>query len=380
MLIPLTTDRPRRKAPVLIHALVLANALAFVWTLSIRSGNPLDYLRLIEAYAVSRDGFEWHQLLSSAFLHGGWTHLIFNMIVLMALGPNVEDKLGHIGFALLYVVGAAASAGAHVWMSDNPAIGASGAIAAVTGAYLVLFPRTRIICFFVFTLNRIAVPAWWFIGISIAIDLLANGLGSRSGIAHAAHLGGYFFGIGSTLVLLWANVLKREPYDLFTVLRQKKRRADFAQAARVHQDMVKRKVGVERAESPRVRAMYEARVGLAELVSGSQMDRACDAYRVFIDEFGPDDPATVLSRDLQLRLAESLVHAGDRASAVHAYTAFERAYPADREAPGALLIAALMLAEDLGKPDEAKELLERAMPRLSGQEKELGQSLLAELV
>lgn len=379
MLIPLTTDRPRRKAPVLIHALVLFNALVFMWMLSVRSGSPADYIRLLDAFAVARDGFEWHQLLTSAFLHGGWMHLIFNMIVLMALGPNVEDKIGHIGFALLYIVGAAASAAAHILVSDNPAIGASGAIAAITGAYLVLFPKTRIICFFVFTLSRIAVPAWWFIGISIAIDLLANGLGSGSGIAHAAHLGGYFFGIAVTLALLWAKAIEREPYDLFTVLRQKKRRADFAQASKAHGEMVQRRVGADRPESSRVRAMYEARLRLAELVSGSQMDKACDLYRVFADEFGSDDPGAVLSRDLQLRLAEALVQSGDRTSAVAAYLAFARAYPSDRETPGALLISALMLAEDLGQPAEARRLIEQALPRLGGQERELAQTLLANL-
>lgn len=379
MLIPLTTDRPRRRAPVLIHALVLINALAFVWSLSVQSRDPGDFIRLIDTFAVQNDGFHWYQLLTSAFLHGGWMHLIFNMIVLMALGPNVEDKLGHIGFAVLYVVGAVASGVAHLAMSDNPAIGASGAIAAVTGAYLVLFPNTRIICFFVFTLSRIAVPAWWFIGLSIAIDLLANGFGTESGVAHGAHLGGYFFGIGSTMILLWTGVLKREPYDLFTVLRQRKRRADFARAARNHEQFVQERVGATKQESPRTRAMYEARARIGEFVSGGQMEKAADEYRVFLDEFGSEEPATVMSRDLQLRLAEHLVHAGDRASAAKAYVAFARAYSTDREAPGALLIAALMLGQDLGRPEEARPLVEEALPKLAGQERELAETLLENL-
>ncbi len=379
MLIPLTTDRPRRRNPVLIHVLVLMNALIFVWTLSVQSGAQGDAARLIQTLAVQNDGFRWYQLLTSAFLHGGWMHLIFNMIVLMALGPNVEDKLGHVGFSLLYVIGAAASGGAHLLVSDNPAIGASGAIAAVTGAYLVLFPNTRIICFFILTFSRIAVPAWWFIGLSIAIDLLANGFGSDSGVAHAAHLGGYFFGIGSVMLLLWAKVLKREPCDLFTVLRHRKRRADFAKAARSHEQFVQERVGAARTESPRMRAMYEARAKIGRHVSGGEMEKAADEYRVFLDEFGSEEPATVMSRDLQLKLAEHLVRSGDRASAARAYTAFGRQYATDRETPGALLIAALMLAEDLGKPEEARPLIEEALPKLAGQERELAQALLTKL-
>ena len=379
VLIPMTTDRPRRRSPVLIHALVLFNALVFVWTRSVQSSDPVAFFRLMETFAVQKDGFQWYQLLTSAFLHGGWMHLLFNMFVLMALGPNVEDKMGHVGFALLYVVGAAASGGAHLLMSQNPAIGASGAIAAVTGAYLVLFPSTRIICFFIFTLSRIAVPAWWFIGFSIAIDLLANGFGKRDGIAHAAHLGGYFFGIGSTMILLWANVLKREPYDLFSVLRQKKRKAEFASAARAHTEMVQQRVGSERPETPRTKALYEARARIGELVSGGDLEKAADEYRVFVDEFGTEEPTSVLSRDHQLRLAEHLMRTGDRASAARAYVGFARAYQFDREAPGAMLIAALMLAEDLGKPDEARPLIEEALPKLAGQEKELAETLLKSL-
>ena len=379
VLIPITTDRPRRRSPVLIHALVLFNALVFVWTLSVQASDPNDYGRLMETYAIQNDGFRWFQLLTSAFFHGGWMHLLFNMFVLMALGPNVEDKMGHVGFTLLYVIGAAASGGAHLAMSDNPAIGASGAIAAVTGAYLVLFPKTRIICFFIFTLSRVAVPAWWFIGFSIAVDLLANGFGRRDGIAHAAHLGGYFFGIGSTLTLLWLKVLKREPYDLFTLLRQKKRRADFASAAKSHDHMIQQRVGAARPESPRLKAMYESRARIGELVSGGDLEKAADEYRVFVDEFGTDEPASVLSRDLQLRLAEHLMRSGDRASAAKAYIGFARSNQFDREAPGAMLIAALILAEDLDQPEEARPLIEEALPKLAGQERELAETLLSNL-
>lgn len=379
MLIPLTTDRPRRRSPVLVHAIVLLSALAFVWTLSIGARDPNDLARLLGDYAVQRDGFQWYQLFTSALLHGGWVHLLFNMFMLAALGPNVEDKVGHFGFLLLYVVGAAASGAAHVWVTPVPAIGASGAIAAVTGAYLVLFPRTRIICFFVFTLSRVAVPAWWLIGLSIAIDLLANGLGKNSGIAHAAHLGGYFFGIAATLILLWLKVLEREPYDLFTVLRQRKRRAEIAQAARAHEQMVRKRVGSDRAESERTRALYEMRAKIGGLVSGGDLARASDEYRVMLDEFGTDESGAVLSRDLQLRLAEHLVRAGDRASGARAYAGFARAYATDRDAPGAMLMAGLIYAEELGKPDEARLLVEQALPKLLGHERELAESLLLHL-
>lgn len=380
MLIPLTTDRPRSKSPVLVYSLIAVNTLIFLGMLMLDRSGGYAAEDVYRRFAVANEGFVWYQLISSAFLHGGWMHIIGNMIVLAALGPNVEDKMGHAGFGLLYLVSAVASGLAHILFSDNPAVGASGAIAGITGAYLVLFPKTRIICFVIFfVIGRIAVPAWWFIGLSICIDLFANGLGNNTGVAHAAHLGGYFFGIMTALILLWTHVLKREPYDLFTVLKQKKRRAEFASAAKLHEQTIQKKVGAQVPESPRQKAINAARMTIGELVSLGKLDDAADKYRVFVDEFGTEDTGTSLSRDLQLKLAEHLVRTDDRATAVLAYQAFARAFPMDRETPISLLMAALMLIRNLGKPEEAKPLLEKALPRLMGEEKSLADELMREV-
>ncbi|MEM9167932.1 MAG: rhomboid family intramembrane serine protease, partial [Planctomycetota bacterium] len=241
MLIPLGTDRHRRRSAVVTYTLVAVCVVVFPITHAMPRQETLPY-------AVWRNGFEWWQLFTSAFLHGGWLHLIFNMLVLAALGPNVEDKLGHLRFILVYALGAAAAGGAHVAFSMNPAIGASGAIAAITGAYLVLFPKTRIICFafWITVVGRIHVPAWWFIGLNIAIDLLAGGFGGNTGIAHAAHLGGYGFGIIAMMAALGVGWLSREPNDLATILRQRRRRAAIQQAVREQREGVQRRLDPER--------------------------------------------------------------------------------------------------------------------------------------
>lgn len=380
MFIPLTTDRPRTRRPILVHTLIAVNSIIFLGMLMLERTGVYGIREVFNQFAVVNDGFVWYQLLSSAFLHGGWMHIIGNMIVLAALGPNVEDKMGHVGFGLLYFVAAIASGLAHIAFSANPAVGASGAIAGVTGAYLVLFPKTRIICFVIFfIIGRIAVPAWWFIGLNICIDLFANSFSNNTGVAHAAHLGGYFFGITIALVLLWTRVLQREPYDLFSVLKQKKRRAEFASAARIHEQSVKRHVGASAPESPRQRAINEGRMAIGKLVSSDKLDDAADRYRVFVDEFGTEETGTSLSRDLQLKLAEHLVRSDDRATAVLAYQAFARAFPTDRETPISLLMASLMLIKNLGRPDEAKPLLEKVIPRLTGEERSLADDLMREV-
>ena len=376
LFIPLTTDRPRTKKPRLVYTLLILNTIVFLWTLTLPQQGAQSIRELYFNYGVSKGNFEWYQLLTSAFLHAGWMHIISNMIVLAALGPNVEDKLGHFGFGVLYVTGAAASGFVHIISSENPAVGASGAIAAVTGAYFVLFPKTRITCLMIFfIIGRIVVPAWWFIGLNIVIDLFAN-FGRDSGVAHAAHLGGYGFGIVTMLALLWVRVLEREPYDLFSVIKQRKRRADFAAAARMHNQAVERQVGAAKEETPEQRALNEGRIAIGQLVSAGRLDEAADRYRVFVDEFGVEKPGTSLSRDLQLRLAEHLVRTDDRATAVKAYQAFCVAYPSDRETPTSLLMTGLMLVKNLGRPGDAKPILEKALPKLHGDERGLAEDLL----
>ncbi|MEO1582993.1 MAG: rhomboid family intramembrane serine protease [Planctomycetota bacterium] len=331
---------------------------------------------------VVRSGFEWYQLFSSTLLHGGWLHLIFNMIVLLALGPNVEDKLGHARFLGLYLLGAAAAGFAHILFSQAPAIGASGAIAAVTGAYLVLFPTSRIICFAIWitVVGRIAIPAWWFVGINIAIDLLAGGLGGGTGIAHAAHLGGYALGIGGIMLMLQFRLLAREPQDLFTYFRQKRRKAAIQDAIRQQQARVEDTVGAD-AEPERTEAerrLAEARSEVARLVQLGELDEASTAYERLTREHEPTDRGAALSMKHQLQLAEHLIRSDRPALALQAFHGFVAAYPRDRQTPSASLMMGLLLARRLGRPAEARPHLEWARPRLLGDEQQLADALLAE--
>jgi membrane associated rhomboid family serine protease len=336
---------------------------------------------LLSRLPVWRHGFEWWQLATSAFLHGGWLHLGFNMLVLAALGPNVEDKLGHLRYIALYTLGAAASGMAHVLSSPNPAIGASGAIAAVTGAYLVLFPATRIICFafWITVVGKIQVPAWWFIGLNIAIDLLANGFGGGTGIAHAAHLGGYALGIAVVFLLLQLRLLAREPNDLFTILRQKRRRAAIQAAVRDHHDRVARTVGADARAAPVSPGLARDRAEVARLVAIGEMGEAVAAYERFSAAHEHTVRGASLAPDHQLRLAEHLLAADRPRLALHAFRSFAATYPTDRQTPGVQLMVGLLLARRLAQPDEARSVLTAVEPRLDGDDRSLARQILAEL-
>ncbi len=146
--------------------------------------------------------------LTSMFLHGGWLHLIGNMLFLWVFGTSVEDHLGHLEYLVFYVVCGVGSAVVHTlanWGSSVPAIGASGAISGVMGAYIVLFPRSRVLTlipllFFFFTVHLPAVLmlGYWFV-IQFLAGISTLGRSDAGGVAWWAHIGGFL--IGALLVV-----------------------------------------------------------------------------------------------------------------------------------------------------------------------------------
>jgi membrane associated rhomboid family serine protease len=149
--------------------------------------------------------------VTSMFLHAGWTHFAGNMLYLWIFGDNVEDRFGHLGYALFYLAGGVFAAAAHLLAnatSVEPTIGASGAIAAVMGAYFVLHPRARISSIVVvfLSIRVIPVPAFVYLALWFALQLLANSAALASstgdaGVAWWAHLGGFAFGAATVALL-----------------------------------------------------------------------------------------------------------------------------------------------------------------------------------
>lgn len=202
------------RVPVVNYLLLLAAALAFAYQLSL--GKEVgDFVRawgFVPATlenALEKGDWEAAALagrtvLSSMFLHGGWFHILGNLLYLRVFGDNVEDRLGHVPFLLFYLASGAAGAGAQYLAqpgSEIPMVGASGAIAGVLGAYVVLYPTAKIVTLFpiVIFLTFIQVPAVVFLGIW-ALQQLLNGylsLGAEvaGGVAWFAHIGGFALGL-----------------------------------------------------------------------------------------------------------------------------------------------------------------------------------------
>jgi membrane associated rhomboid family serine protease len=157
------------------------------------------------------------------FLHGGWLHLLGNMLFLWIFGNNVEDRLGRIVFLLFYFVGGIAAALTQVFIaptSELPLVGASGAIAGALGAYIVLFPGARILSlvFLGFFYQLLEVPALVVLGFWFVLQLISGfaGLGAETaqgGVAFFAHIGGFVFGVAVGLLFraIGAGTLSGRP-------------------------------------------------------------------------------------------------------------------------------------------------------------------------
>lgn len=344
--------------PVLIGI----NLTVFVLMAILANANPDLEARIGFFGAISRHNFHIYQPITSAFLHAGFMHIFGNMLFLLAFGPSVEDRFGRIGFTLFYIAGGSASGLAHIAVSDYPAVGASGAIAAVSGAFLILFPSTRIKCFVIFFFIGIfMIPAWWLIGLFIVLDLGTSLINPDNGIANIAHLGGYAFGIGIALGLLVTKILPKEQYDMFSIAKQRKRRADFKVAHAMHNLSGVYQPDQQLDPVNTQIAQYRAQIG--EAVSNNDLESASDQYLEMLAQFpnlatAEQTKSLTMHRDAQYKIANQLYQSGNRSAAADAFARLLDAYPSDSERNIIIILLSRIRAHDLADPIGAIELLE----------------------
>ena len=208
---PLYDDNPTRITPYFTYGLIGMNVLVFLHEINLSN---LQLEQFFQLYAVIPQELtinwsgEWTTLFTSQFLHGGWWHLISNMVYLWVFGNNIEDRLGHFKYLLFYLTCGAIAALCQWFIgmySAVPSLGASGAISGVLGAYLIWFPQARIttLIFLGFFITTINVPALVIIGIFFVQNLIsgfaslqaaANMSVETGGVAYWAHLGGFVVG------------------------------------------------------------------------------------------------------------------------------------------------------------------------------------------
>jgi membrane associated rhomboid family serine protease len=223
-MIPIHDDNPTSKPPYITVAFIVACSLVFLWQVAQdpRGQQIIAYALGVvpavlfgqrelppEVYAVPATV----TVFTSMFLHGGWMHLIGNMLYLWIFGNNVEDAMGHVRFVVFYVLCGIVAVFAHAMPhpeSEIPMIGASGAISGVLGAYMLLHPHARVLVVIPLgiILHTVRLPAFWVLGFWFGMQLLSQLFADPNspGVAFGAHIGGFVAGLVLIPLFKYRNV------------------------------------------------------------------------------------------------------------------------------------------------------------------------------
>ena len=223
-MLPIRDANPASRFPIVTVGLIVINFLFFFYELTLIAAGRFDqaiYQMALVPYQVTHtfNGADIVDLFRSMFLHGGWMHLLGNMLYLWLFGDNVEDIMGPGRFIIFYFAAGIAASLAQVAISPNsdvPLIGASGAIAGVLGAYLVRFPRARVLTllFLGYWIRLVEIRAVWVLGFWFILQLFSGvgslGVQAGGGVAYFAHIGGFVAGMA--LVWIFAPRRVRQVY------------------------------------------------------------------------------------------------------------------------------------------------------------------------
>ncbi|RLG45723.1 MAG: rhomboid family intramembrane serine protease [Thermoproteota archaeon] len=200
-MMPIRDENPSGITPAVTYALIAINVLVFFWQLiygleeSVYEYGFIPYL-----VQVDMEG-SFYRFLTSMFLHGGFTHIFGNMLYLYIFGDNVEAAFGRVGYSIFYIASGFAASIAHMMFnlgSRIPAVGASGAISGVLGAYLVLYPNANIVTLVFYPYGFAAtykIRSVYYLGFWFIYQLIPAFLGETTGVAYWAHIGGFVLGV-----------------------------------------------------------------------------------------------------------------------------------------------------------------------------------------
>ena len=375
MFLPIRTSIQPQRTPYANYVLIGINIVVFLLQLPIGSDRGyLGFRPWVDHFVLIPRISAWWTFISYAFLHGDFWHIFFNMFFLYLFGRNVNDKLGHGAYLVFYAVGAAASGlGQAILHASNPVptLGASGAVAAVTGAYLVLFPQTLLtIIYWFFFIGTIEVPALYFIALKLIFldNMLARGQGH---IAYDAHLAGYGYGIAVTLLLLMTRLVGSSNFDLWAMIKRWNRRRTYRDAVASGYDpfgpsgervpVTAREVKKTVAERQREAEVREIRTAISRRVEQRNLSEAANLY---VDLMKVDSEQ-VLPRQYLLDIANQLASSQRSSEAAWAYEQFLTHYGNYEHVEQVELMVGILYSRYLHKPDEAVRHLQRAAERLS---------------
>jgi membrane associated rhomboid family serine protease len=370
MLLPIRTNVSPRRTPYTNYALIVVNIIIFTLTY-LRHANPytgaVEVLRpWAELFMLTPAHPHLWQFITYAFLHGGLLHIFGNMFFLYIFGNNVNDKLGHFGYLCFYLAGAIISAVGHTLINDNPVLGASGAVAAVTGAYLVLFPQTLItIIYWFIIIGTIDVPAIFFIAFKM---IFWDNIVGRytTNVAYDAHLSGYAFGILASLLLLATGLTQTSHFDLWSMIKQWNRRRQYRDTISAGYDPYTglggtKQIKVREIAKPENPEIIRLREEIANFFYQRNLHDAAELYLELISL----DNEQFLPRQQLLDIANQLASDGRHDQAALVYEKFLAHYAGYEYIEQVELMLGLVYSRYLDKPDQAIRHLQAAEPKLA---------------
>lgn len=412
LLFPIGTDRPQRRFPWMNVLLIAANIVMFFASQPFAQGfgagpgpipgvSPRTGLMAgFDKYLLDPAAPQLYQFITYQFLHQGFSHILFNMLFLYVFGNNLNEKLGHVGYFAFYLTGGILAGCGHLLTSASPTLGASGAISAVTGLFLVLLPRTHIRVFvsiFFLYIDVWEIPSMFFILFKIGQDVFEQMM-QTSNVAYMAHLSGTAAGILIGLLLLLGKLVQRDHYDLLAIWGRYRRRKGYEalvakgydpfgrsapqQGARTVGSLLEGLTGIVGGgktpvppppQDPRIDSL---RAEIARLIRLHELNDAVQRYL----ELRAIDPAQVLPEQEQLDVANQLMASERYADAAAAYEDYLKWYPGSGQYEQIMLVLGLIYARYYPRAQRARELFTAVLPRLhDAQQKDLAQAELNKL-
>ena len=345
-----------------------------------------------DAGVLVADEPRFWEFFTYQFLHASLSHVGFNMLFLYIFGNAVNSKMGNVAYLLFYLAGGVFAGLAFAYDGQGRVLGASGSVAAVTAAYMVLYPRSRVTVFyFFFFIGVIQVPSLWLIAGKIVLwdNILAPGLQGGDTVAYSCHLGGYLFGFAVPMIMLWVRALPRDQFDLLALWGRFRRRrrmatayggpqgeaqARYGRVARPATPTVGASDAQSKAEDQLIEGVLELRGRISAAAAGHDAPSAARLYR---DLVGLDD-TQVLPESQQVEVANQLMSEGQHAAAAQAYEGALRTYPSAADRDQFHLLLGIIYSRYVADPAKAAEHLNIAQGKLVDEKQlSLCRSLLA---
>jgi len=376
-MIPIRTEMIVRRTPLANYAIIGANVLAYLVFDMAGSDSLVAFKH--QNLMLNAGWPSLYQFFSYQFLHEGIAHLGGNMLFLWVFGNSVNAKMGDWTYFLFYLAAGVFAGWTFAFGHSAQLVGASGAIAGVTTAYLALFPRSRVtVLYFFFFIGFFEMPATVLIVLKIIVwdNIIAPGMQGAGAVAVEAHLGGYGFGFVAAMVMLLVRAIPRDHFDALSLLDRWNRRRAFrsamddpaarraAEFGRVARDAAS-SAKIDSAEGAKLDRITDLRRRIGEALDRGDAEAGASLY----EELTTVDHSQCLPQRQQLDVARTFYAGGRFPQAAGAFDRFVACYPNGPESQEVRLLLGIIYARDLQQYAVAEKHLESTLEKLGSSDR-----------